>query len=323
MVLRIGQESPASVSQADIEALLATVASNVSNAEAGIFGPDSLSWRINRESALFLGAGRAALLQLAHPWVTASLAEHSSVMDRPIQRFHNTFRIVFTMIFGSLPQALAASRHLHALHTRIQGEMPQDIAQWKRGSRYQANEIGALRWVFATLVESAVLAYDCALPPLSEAERDHYYAECKTLASLFGLPRAALPENWEAFAAYNRNMHSSGELGVSGTAQRMAHNLLRGAGSWARPPFWYRALTIEGLPERFREEFDLPFGIREQRAAMRAHRLLPGIYRRLPAFVRFTGPWREAQARLAQRPVGPLTRWSNRFWIGHPLLPFA
>ena len=87
MVLRIGQESPASVSQADIEALLATVASNVSNAEAGIFGPDSLSWRINRESALFLGAGRAALLQLAHPWVTASLAEHSSVMDRPHSAF--------------------------------------------------------------------------------------------------------------------------------------------------------------------------------------------------------------------------------------------
>ena len=323
MVLRIGQDSSGPVSQTDIEALLATAASNVSNADAGIFGPASLSWRINRESALFLGAGRAAILQLAHPWVTASLAEHSTVMDRPIARFHNTFRIVFTMIFGSLSQALAAARHLHALHTRIQGEMPEDVAQWKRGSRYQANEIGALRWVFATLVESAVLAYDCALPPLSEAERDRYYAECKMLASLFGLPAASLPESWEAFAAYNRNMHASGELGVSATARRMAHNLLRGAGSWARPPFWYRALTIEGLPQRFREEFDLPFGIREQRAAANAHRLLPGMYRRLPASVRVIGPWREAQARLAQRPVGPLTRWSNRFWIGRTLLPFA
>lgn len=318
-----GDENAQTVTQRDSESLLASVAARVTNPAAGIFGPASLSWRINRESGLFLGAGRAALLQLAHPWVTASLAEHSTVMDRPIERFHNTFRIVFTMIFGSLPQALAASRHLHALHTRIQGEIPEDVAQWKRRSRYEANEIGALRWVFATLVESAVLAYDSALPALSIAERDNYYAECKTLAGLFGLPAASLPENWEAFAAYNQKMHASGELGVSGTARRMAHNLLAGAGSWIRPPFWYRALTIEGLPERFRDEFDLRFGIREQRAALRAHRRLPGIYGRLPASARFIGPWREAQARVAHRPVGTITRWSNRFWIGRPLLPFA
>jgi uncharacterized protein (DUF2236 family) len=323
MALPSDPDSIKPVTRSDSEALLAEVSAGVLHPNSGIFGPASLSWRINRESALFLGAGRAALLQLAHPWVASSLAEHSTLMDRPIARFHNTFRIVFTMIFGSLPQALAASRHLHVLHTRIQGEMPEDVARWGKGFHYQANEIGALRWVFATLVESAVLAYDCALPPLSPAGRDSYYAECKTLAGLFGLPPASLPENWEAFAAYNRNMHASNELGVSATARRMAHNLLRGAGSWLRPPRWYRAMTIDGLPKRFREEFDLPFGIREQRAAARAHRFLPAIYRRLPASVRFVGPWREAQARLAHRPAGPMTRWSNRLWIGQPLLPFA
>ena len=269
------------VAQPDLEALLAGISAKVSNPSAGIFGPASLSWRINRESALFLGAGRAALLQLAHPWITASLAEHSRVMNRPIERFHNTFRIVFTMIFGSLEQALAAARHLHVLHTRIQGEMPEDVAHWKRGSRYEANEIGALRWVFATLVESAVLAHDCALPALSSAERDGYYAECKTLAGLFGLPVASLPEDWEAFAAYNRKMHASDELGVSETARRMAHNLLAGAGSWVRPPFWYRALTIEGLPVRFREEFDLRFDIAE--AASRSARTSPSAQNLSPA----------------------------------------
>lgn len=323
MAFPSGPDSLTPVTRSVSEELLAGISLGTADPDAGIFGPASLSWRINRESALFLGAGRAALLQLAHPWVTASLAEHSSVMDRPVERFHNTFRIVFTMIFGSLPQALAASRHLHSLHTRIQGEMPEEVAQWKRGSHYHANEIGALRWVFATLVESAIFARDCALPALSAAERDRYYDDCKTLAGLFGLPPASLPENWHAFADYNRNIHASSELGVSPTARRMAHNLLRGAGSWVRPPFWYRALTIESLPERFREEFDLPFGAREQRSAARAHRILPQIYSRLPASIRFIGPWHEAHARLAHRTPGPLTRWSNRFWIGRPLLPFA
>jgi len=323
MAIRSGQNKLTVVTRTDSEALLAEISAIVSRPDAGIFGPSSMSWRVNRESALFLGAGRAALLQLAHPWVTASLVEHSTVMDRPIARFHNTFRIVFTMIFGSLGQALAAARHLHSLHARIQGEMTEDVAQWRRGSSYRANEIGALRWVFATLVESAVLAYDCTLPQLTATEREEYYAECKTLAGLFGLPKSSLPQNWTAFAAYNREMHASGELGVNGTARRMTHNLLEGAGSWIRPPFWYRALTTEWLPERFRAEFELDFGVGEQHAASYARHWIPGIYRRLPAAIRFVGPRREAEARLAHHRVAAFTRLSNRFWIGRPLLPFA
>jgi len=312
---------PTYVGKLDSESLLAAIAARTSDPNAGIFGPASLSWRINRESALFLGAGRAALLQLAHPWVAAALAEHSSLMNRPIARFHNTFRVVFTMIFGSLDQALAAARHLYSLHTQIRGQLPYDIARWRRGSHYEANEIAALRWVFATLVESAVLAFECVLGPLAAMEREQYYAECKTLAALFGLPKAALPENWQAFEAYNRAMHASDELGVSDAARVMAHNLLDGAGSRIRPPRWYRALTAEWLPDRFRQEFALDFGPSESEAAARARSRLKRLYKKLPNAVRFTGPWREAQARLAGRSVGALTRTSNRFWIGQALLP--
>ena len=38
----------------------------------GPFGPGSMMWRVNRESILFAVAGRALLLQLAHPLVAAS-----------------------------------------------------------------------------------------------------------------------------------------------------------------------------------------------------------------------------------------------------------
>ncbi len=316
-------EQSVNVTRHDSETLLAAIAARTTDRNAGIFGPASISWRVDRESALFLGAGRAALLQLAHPWVVAALAEYSTVMNDPIRRFHNTFRIVFTMVFGTLDQALAAARHLYSMHTTIRGAMTEDVARWNRGSRYEANEIAALRWVFATLVESAVLAHDCVLPPLAADEREQYYGEWKVLAALFGLPASSLPESWEAFAAYNRAMHASDELGVSGSARTMAHNLLAGAGSRIRPPFWYRALSTEWMPERFRSEFALQFGEREQQAAARAKHRLPGIYRRLPPAIRFTGPWREAQSRLAGRRVSAITRWSNRFWIGESRLPFA
>ncbi len=317
------EPTQSTVTRADIEQLLATVADNVSQPENGIFGPSSVSWKINRESALFLGAGRAALLQLAHPWVAAALDQHSNLRSDPLARFHNTFRVVFTMIFGTLEQALAASRSLYQLHTRIQGKIPESIAAFSRGSHYQANELDALRWVYATLAESAVIAYESVLPPLSLAEKEAYYRESKTLAMLFGIPPNALPADWSAFEAYNRAMWASDTLGVNALSREMAHRVLRGRGSWVPVPQWYRALTASWMPERFRESFDLPYGNAERRAAVRAVHWLPHIYRRIPGSFRYVGPYREAQARLHHRSIGVLTRASNRFWMGQPKMLFA
>lgn len=310
------------VSRPALDALLEAIARRTTDPRAGVFGPDSVTWKINREAALFLGAGRAALLQLAHPWVTAALAQHSNLLGDPIARFHNTFRIVFTMIFGSFDQARAAARHLHTLHMSIRGELPERVAAWRQGSHYEANEIAALRWVYATLVESAVLACCCVLP-LSAEEREQYYQESKTMAALFGLSADALPETWEAFAAYNREMVASDLLGVGPQARVMAHAILSGAGSWIRPPRWYRALTAEWMPERLREGFALPFSAADARAAARARRWLPRIWPRLPPSLRFVGPWHEARARLRNYPIGSLTHWSNSIWIGQPQLPFG
>jgi len=311
------------VSIAESEALLAAVAARVENPAAGVYGPDSLTWRVNREAAIFLGAGRAAILQLAHPWVTAALAQHSSVLARPIARFHNTFRIVFTMVFGALEQALGAARYLHRLHTRIQGEMTEDAAAYSRGSRYQANEIAALRWVYATLAESAVVAYEAVAGPLSAQEREAYYAESKTLAALFGLPPSALPEDWSAFENYCREMCASNALGASDAARAMARDLLAGAGSWIRPPYWYRATTALWLPERIRAEFGLRPDEGDRKKAERALQRIAKMIPRLPGAIRFVGPYHEAQARLSGEPAGVLARMSNRFWIGEAKLPFA
>src|SRR5947209_18179731 len=51
---------------------------------AGVFGPASMTWRLNRDAILFLPAGQASLLQLPHPTVTASVADHSKPLTDPI-----------------------------------------------------------------------------------------------------------------------------------------------------------------------------------------------------------------------------------------------
>jgi uncharacterized protein (DUF2236 family) len=72
-----------------------------------------VTWRIDREAAIFLGAGRALLLQLAHPWIAAAIDPHSRTFADPIGRFHRTFGVVFTMVFGDLDESLSAARQLH------------------------------------------------------------------------------------------------------------------------------------------------------------------------------------------------------------------
>lgn len=311
------------VSRKDIERLWTSVEVGTSDPTVGIFGPSSITWKVNRESALFLGAGRAALLQLAHPWVAAALHQHSTLRTDPLARFHNTFRVVFTMVFGTLEQALAASRHLYQLHTRIQGKLPESAAAYPQGASYAANEVNALLWVYATLVESALLAYDSLLPPLSSNEREAYYAESKIMAALCGIPVAALPADWPGFEAYNRAMWTSDTLGVSALSREMAHRVLHGRGSWLPVPRWYRALTAAWIPERLRDEFSLAYGTQEKGVAAKPPSWLPRLYRHLPATLRFVGPYQEARARLLGRQVDPLTRASNRFWMGQPRMMFA
>ena len=306
-----------------LESYIAAAAARVREPAEGIFGADSLAWRISRESALFLGAGRAALLQLAHPWVAAALDQHSTVMRKPIKRFHNTFRVVFTMIFGTAEQAFRASRSLYRLHTRITGDLPDAVAGYTKGSRYEALQVPALRWVYATLIESAVIAFNSVMPALSSEERAAYYEESKGLAGLFGLPAEALPEDWKAFESYLAQMFASPALGVSDLSRAMGKRIMSGAGSWIRVPRWYRALTTEWMPERFREEFGMKFDLAEQEAARRARGWLPRIYPTLPESMRFVGPYQEAQARLQGRPPNLIERRSNAFWIGQPRMPFG
>ncbi|WP_284270905.1 oxygenase MpaB family protein [Bradyrhizobium iriomotense] len=307
------------VSAKDLETTLELVRAQADGRVEGIFGPESLTWKIDREAIVFLGAGRALLLQLAHPWVAAAIAEHSRTFADPIGRFHRTFDIVFAMVFGSLDRALASARQLHRRHTMIVGRMPEPAGPFAAGSPYCANDIAALRWVHATLVDTALIVHDLILPPFSVEEREQYWAESRLFGALFGLTPSDLPADWAAFAAYTEAMVQSDTLSVSAAARDVATQILSGGRPWLRPPRWYRALTARMLPERLRIGFGLALDERDQRAADNALRWIRRVYPRLPDRLRYVGPYQEAQARLRGEPQPDwMTRCLNRAWIGRP-----
>jgi uncharacterized protein (DUF2236 family) len=309
------------VSAAILERQLAAVRAKAAGETEGVFGPHSLFWRVNREAIVFLGAGRALLLQLAHPWVAAAIADHSRAIADPIGRFHRTFGVVYPMVFGSLARALETARQLHRRHESVTGPMAEDVGPFRRGSLYRANDVAALRWVYATLIDTALLTHDMVLPALTASERERYLDESRLFAALFGLAPTDLPANWAAFAAYSQSMARSEVLTVGDAARGIAGELLFGRVGIVPVPRWYRAVTAAMLPQRLRDGFALRCDEAERARAERALARLRRLYPLLPAHLHCVAPYHEAMARLAGRPrADTLTRLFNRFWIGRPAL---
>jgi uncharacterized protein (DUF2236 family) len=288
----------------------------------GILGYRSVTWQVDREAAIFLGAGRALLLQLAHPWVVTAIEQHSDTFADPIGRFHRTFSAVFSMVFGSLDQSLSAARRLHRRHAEITGRLPSAVGPFPAGSCYCANAVPALCWVHATLVETALLAYELVLPPLTPEQRERYYSESRLFAALFGIPDECLPRDWTAFSAYTAGMVQSDTLTVTDQARIMARRLITGADTWLPVPASYQALTASLLPLQIREAFGFPYGAAEQRAVRQLIAGIRRVYPFLPVRLRYVGPYQEAEQRLAGRARPDIvTRMCNRFWIGRAELP--
>jgi len=304
-----------------LEASLRWARAQAPSPTAGLFGPDSMTWRIDRESILFLAAGRALLMQLAHPWVAQAVADHSISLDDPIGRFHRTFSAMFNFVFGTVDQALDAARRLHRRHQGIRGALSYADGPFAAGSPYTANHLPALRWVLLTLTDGAIAAYEAVLPSLSTAERDRYVAENRLMGAMFGIPPDALPQDWRAFEMERQSRLASAELTVTPPALQVAERLV------VHPPLWlipdsFRTITARLLPERLRNEYRLDYGIREQRSAERALRWIKHMHPRLPDLVRYVGPYHEALGRLRGRSrPAPITRALNRIWIGAGALP--
>ena len=110
----------------------------------GVYGPDSLTWKIDREAVLFMGAGRATLLQTAHPWVAAAIDQLSTTKEDPIGRFHRTFTMMYAMVFGTIDQALTKARALHGIHKQIRGRIKEDTGPFKAGSEFYAGDVDAM-----------------------------------------------------------------------------------------------------------------------------------------------------------------------------------
>ena len=302
------------ISSSDLEHQLSSLQETGGDPSRGLFGPDSLLWKVSRESALSLGAGRALLLQLAHPVIAAAVAEHSTVVNNPLKRLHHTFSIMFKMVFGTIEQSLESARSLHRRHSSVQGYLSETRGPFAGGTPYHALDAALLQWVHSTLVDSAYLVFASSFAPLSKEEREQYYRESCRMAGLFGLASNSLPPTWGSFREYFETTCQSGTLVVSPVARDLLARIL------VRVPNVYRAVTAQSLPPALREAFELPYGESERIKADRAWKFVRQICPLLPYHLRYVGPYQEAQARIGGRAPGLVTNAMNYLWIGRSAL---
>jgi uncharacterized protein (DUF2236 family) len=278
------------LSRADLARLRYAAGGEVDVARS-LFGPQSVTWRVHREMTLLLGGGRALLLQIAHPLVAAGVAAHSRFEREPLQRLWRTLDLTLTTVFGTAGEALAAVRQVERVHAHVHGELADAVGPFAAGTRYDANDPALLFWVHATLVDSAVSAYEHLVAPLGAAERTALYSESQISARLFGIPQALIPPRWTAFHGYMRDMIGGPTLAVGPASRTIAAGLLS-------PPLPFglrqlaastRLFTIGLLPPAIRRRYGYvwtPTHARALRAVTTAIRaglpVLPGIARTFP-----------------------------------------
>jgi uncharacterized protein (DUF2236 family) len=166
-------------------------------ADDGLFGPESVTWRIMAEPVLWVAAFRALYLQALHPRVMRGTWQNTAFAD-PKQawgRFLRTSEFVRIRTYGSLTQVDRAGRRVRKLHATLRGT-DED------GSEFRLDEPELLLWVHCAEVGSyADIARRSGLP-FSRAELDRFVDEQRRSAAVVGLDPAAVPASVSALDEY-------------------------------------------------------------------------------------------------------------------------
>jgi uncharacterized protein (DUF2236 family) len=255
--------------------------------DPGLFGPDSVSWRVHGETTVLFGGARALLMQAAHPLLVAAARQTRFYQRNPWQRLERTLQLTYALTFGTVKEATHAAERINEVHRSVHGI--DDVT----GLPYDAFDPELLLWVHACLIDSALLFERLTVGKLDDHDREQFHREQMTVAEMLALPRDRIPPTVGELRAYMEEMLRSGVLQVTDAAREVA-------GLFRNPPpdaTWRPLLRLvawwafASLPPPLAQQYGAPASlarIASARASLGALRLirpvLPIRFRRiLPA----------------------------------------
>jgi uncharacterized protein (DUF2236 family) len=180
------------------------------------FAPDRPIRRVHEDSAMFVGAIRALLMQSLHPLAMAAVAEHSDYRGDPWGRLQRTTSFLGVTTFGYPDEARDAIARVRAVHRHVTGTAPD-------GRPYAASDPHLLTWVHIAEADSFLLAHTrFGARPLDQAGRDGYVADMARIGAELGVPDPPRTEAElaERFGLFRR------ELAVTAQTREAARFLL-------------------------------------------------------------------------------------------------
>jgi uncharacterized protein (DUF2236 family) len=144
-----------------------------------LYAHDSLAWHVFKNPvSLFVGGIAAVLLELAEERVRTGVWEHSIFPSDPLTRMRRTGLATHVSVYAPVQVAERLIGGVVRMHGRVEGRTP-------RGTPYRANDPELLDWVQCTASYGFMEAYAAFCHPLSDQQRDQFYAETLPAAKLF------------------------------------------------------------------------------------------------------------------------------------------
>lgn len=266
----------------------------------GLFGPETTTWKVNKEAVLLLGGSRALLMQVAHPLVAQGVAEHSNFLQDPLGRLYRTLTSMLDIVFGDEHDAEAAIARINSLHEKVKGRLPRRAGPYRARQPYRARDPRLLLWVHATLFDSSVQLYELFVGKLTEAEKNRYHQESFPMAKLLGVPRHVMPKDYDAFQAYLYDTLHDETLTVTKEGREIAQAVL-----YPPLPFIHhrlfepqKFLTVGLLPAPLRERFGFRWSLADEAAYRAAVIAIRRLIFFLPPQVRYMPQYLRAMRRL-------------------------
>jgi uncharacterized protein (DUF2236 family) len=148
----------------------------------GLFGPDSVAWRVHGDVAtMMIGGVAGLLLQMLHPSVLAGVWDHSNFRSDMQGRLRRTARFIAVTTYGAPADAEALIQRVRVIHDGIRGVLPD-------GTPYAANDPSLLAWVHLAGASSFLDAWiRYAEPGMSLADQNRYFREMAKVAVVLGV----------------------------------------------------------------------------------------------------------------------------------------
>jgi len=149
--------------------------------DPGLFGPDSVCWKVHGDfTSMLIGGISALLLQALHPLALAGVWDHSNFRQDLLGRLRRTGQFISATTFGSHADAERLIERVRTIHLNVTGHAAD-------GRPYTASDPDLLTWVHVAEVSSFLKAHLRYLnPALPGSEQDRYYAEVARIAEALG-----------------------------------------------------------------------------------------------------------------------------------------